>query len=233
MTEKGKSLRPSSGQEIDAFLEKARQLAPVLGGGGRLLFALDATASREPVWDRAMHIQAEMFKEAAKLGTLQIKLVYYRGFMECYALPWSRKGEDLLEKMTGIRCAAGTTQIERILDLALREQRDSKIDAVVFVGDCMEENPDRLAGLAGQLGIHRVPVFVFQDGYDAVAEKTFREIARLSGGAWCRFDAASAAQLRDLLCGVAVFATGGAKALEDFSRGRGEALKRLTSQLKR
>jgi hypothetical protein len=233
MSEKDKSLRPSSGQEIDAFLEKARHLAPVSGGGGRLLFALDATASREPVWDRAMHIQAEMFKEASKLGTLQIKLAYYRGFKECYSLPWSRRGEDLLAKMTGIRCAAGTTQIERILDLALTEHRGAKIDAVVFVGDCMEENPDRLAALAGELGIHRVPVFVFQDGHDVVAEKTFREIARLSGGAWCRFDAASAAQLRDLLCGVAVYAMGGAKALADFSRAKGDSLKLLTSQLKR
>lgn len=231
MVDKGKSLRRSSGSEIDAFLNKAKALAPAGDGGGRLLFALDATASREPVWDRAMQIQSEMFLEASRIGSLRIKLAYYRGFMECYALPWSASGAELLGKMTGIRCAAGTTQIERILELAIDENARGRINAMVFVGDCMEENPDRLAALAGKLGILGVPVFVFQDGHDPIAEKTFRQIARLSGGAWCRFDAGSAAQLRDLLCGVAVFAAGGAKALADFSRSRGEALKLLTRQL--
>jgi len=232
MTGKGKSLRRSSGSEIDAFLAKARELAPARGGGGRLLFALDATASREPVWDRAMQIQSEMFLEASRIGSLSVKLAYYRGFMECRALPWSKNGAELLERMTAIRCAAGTTQIERILDLALTENTREKLASMVFVGDAMEENPDRLAGLAGRLGIHGVPVFVFQDGFDPTAEKTFREIARLSGGAWCRFDAGSAAELRDLLCGVAVFAAGGARALADFSRGRSGALKLLTRQVK-
>lgn len=233
MADKGKSLRRSSGTEIDAFLNKARELAPVGDGVGRLLFAMDATASREPVWDRAMQLQGEMFLEASHIGSLAVKLAYYRGFMECYALPWSRNGEELLGKMTGIRCAAGTTQIERILKLAINEHRTGKLNAMVFVGDCMEEDPDRLVGLAGKLGILGVPVFVFQDGHNAVAEKTFREIARLSKGAWCRFDAGSAAQLRDLLCGVAVFAAGGAKALSDFSRRHGESLKLLTNQLGR
>ncbi len=240
MAGRDKPLRPtpgraparSSSREIDAFLDQAKALAPTGDKSGRLLFALDATASREPVWDRAMQIQAEMFLAASKLGTLSIKLAYYRGLMECYALPWSGSGEDLTGKMTGIRCAAGTTQIERILKLAIEETKKHKLDAIVFVGDCMEENPDRLAALAGQLGIHGVPAFVFQDGFDAVAEKTFKHVARLTGGAWSRFDASSAAQLRDLLCGVAVYATGGRKALADYSRGRGEALKLLTGQMK-
>lgn len=237
---KDKSLRPagsrtpqrSSNREIDAFLEQAKSLAPTGDTAGRLLFALDATASREPVWDRAMQIQGEMFLAASRLGTLSIKVAYYRGLMECQALPWSGNGEELLGKMTGIRCAAGTTQIERILKLALDEHGKRKLNALVFVGDCMEENPDKLVSLAGQLGIHGVPAFIFQDGYDPVAEKTFKQIARVTGGAWSRFDAASAAQLRDLLCGVAVYATGGRKALDDFSRGRGEALKLLTQQMK-
>ncbi len=240
MSGKDKSLRRggsrevdrASSRDIDAFLDQARALAPRDGNAGRLLFALDATASREPVWDRAMQIQGEMFLAASRLGSLSIKIAYYRGMMECQALPWSDNAATLLGKMTGIRCAAGTTQIERILKLALAEHGKRKLNALVFVGDCMEENPDRLASLAGQLGIHGVPAFVFQDGHDAVAEKTFRHIVQRTGGAWSRFDAASAAQLRDLLCGVAVFATGGRKALDDFSRGRGEALKLLSRQIK-
>ncbi len=239
MAGKDKSLRRagssaparSSNQEIDAFLAKARAMTPRGDGKGRLLFALDATASREPVWDRATALQAEMFLAASRLGTLNIKLAYYRGLGECRALPWSTTAAELTSAMTRIRCSAGNTQIGRVLKLALDEHAANPLSALVFVGDCMEEDPDRLAALAGQLGIHGVPAFLFQDGHDPLAEKTFRHLARLSGGAWCRFDAASAAQLRDLLCGVAVFATGGRKALADFSRGR-ESLKLLTSQLK-
>ncbi|GJL81444.1 MAG: hypothetical protein DHS20C01_10780 [marine bacterium B5-7] len=232
MADKGKALERSSSSEIDAFLKKTRELAPTGKGGGRLLFALDATASRESVWDRAMQIQSEMFLAASKVGNLSIKLAYYRGFMECYALPWTPDAADLLGKMTGIHCAAGATQIERILNLALKEHAIRPIDALVFVGDCMEENPDRLADLAGQLGLVGVPMFIFQDRHDAIAEKTFRHMATLSKGAWCRFDANSAAELRDLLCGVAVYAAGGRKALEAFSHNRGDALKRLSHQVR-
>ena len=208
-------------------------MTPAPGAGrGRLLFAMDATASREPIWDQAMQVQGEMFLEAAKLGGLAIKIAYYRGFMECYSLPWSADGVQLLQKMSAIRCAAGATQIGRILKLALDEHETRKLNAAVFVGDSMEEDCDKLAALAGRLGIVGLPVFVFQDGYDAVAEKTFREIARLSRGAWCRFDAASPGQLRDLLCGVAVYASGGAGALEKFSRNRGGAVKLLTRQVR-
>ncbi len=228
----GKSLRSrSSGGEIAAFLDKARALAPTASGGGRLLFCLDATASREPVWDRAMQIQGEMFLEAAKVGNLAVKLAYYRGLGECRALPWSANAAELLGAMTGIRCAAGQTQIERLLRLALDERQNGRVDAMVFVGDCMEENPDRLVTLAGRMALLGIKLFVFQDGFDPTAERTLRELARITGGAWCRFDAASAAQLRDLLCAVAVYAAGGNRALEAFGRGRGEDIRLLTRQL--
>ncbi len=231
----GKSLRTrSSGSEIDAFLKQARALTPTTSGDtGRLLFALDATASREPVWDRATQIQGEMFLEASRVGNLAVKLAYYRGLGECRALPWSRNAAELLGAMTGIRCAAGQTQIARILQLALTEREKGRLDAMVFVGDCVEENPDRLVGLAGRMALLGVKLFVFQDGRDAIAERTLRELARLTGGAWSRFDAGSAAQLRDLLCAVAVYAAGGDSALKAFSRGRGDDIKRLTSQVSR
>jgi len=83
----------------------------------------------------------------------------------------------------------------------------------------MEESVDDLCQLAGELGLIGVPVFVFQEGRDARAEKAFKEIARLSRGAYCRFDAGSAAQLRALLTAVAVYASGGRKALENAKSG--------------
>ena len=101
------------------------------------------------------------------------------------------------------------------------------MSALVYVGDAMEESIDELCGRAGELALLGVPVFLFQEGRDARAERAFREIARLTGGAWCRFDEGSARQLRDLLTAVAVFAAGGRaalKALASTGAGRGAVL---------
>src|SRR6187397_3601371 len=71
--------RPSSGEDIAAFVAKARAMSPHSAGArGRLVFALDATMSRQPTWDMACALQADMFREAASLGSLDIRLVYYR-----------------------------------------------------------------------------------------------------------------------------------------------------------
>jgi hypothetical protein len=91
------------------------------------------------------------------------------------------------------------------------------VRAVVFVGDAMEESADDLCSKAGELGMLKVPVFMFQEGHDPTAERAFREIARLSGGAWCRFDPGAAAQLRQLLRAAAAFAAGGREALKRLS----------------
>jgi hypothetical protein len=226
--------QPSSRKEIDAFLRDVSRLPATVkpGSRGRLMFAMDATASREPVWDRATHIQSQMFLETKNLGGLDVQLVWYRGFLEFHASRWTSNAEDLLDTMTGIRCAAGQTQIGRVLDHALAEHRRRRLNALVFVGDCMEEDIDKLADRAGRLGLAGVPAFLFQDGNDPIAERAFRQFARLSGGAWCRFDAGSADQLRDLLCAVAVFAAGGRRALEDFGRRGSDVVRRLTHQVR-
>lgn len=201
------------------------------GARGRLLFAMDATASREPTWDRACHIQAEMFRETAALGGLEIQLAYYRGFREFAATPWLSQADELLRRMTGVTCLGGQTQIERLLKHAVAETRRRKIDAMVFVGDCMEEDVDGLCHVAGELGLLGVPVFVFHEGGEPVAARAFQQIARLTGGAYCRFDRDSARQLRELLSAVAVYAAGGRRALEDFGRRKGGEALLLTRRL--
>ena len=221
--------QPSSRGEIDAFL--SRVAATPAATGGRLLFALDATASREPTWDRASHLQAEMFQVASGLGGLAIQLAWYRGFLEFEASPWCTSSAPLLQQMTAVRCAAGQTQIGRVLGHAAAEHRRAKISALVFVGDCVEEPPEPLYRGAGELGLLGVPAFMFLEGRDANATTLFGEIARLSGGAFCPFDAGSAAQLRELLTAVAVFASGGRKALEAHGRARGAEARRLLGQL--
>ncbi len=201
------------------------------GERGRLIFAMDATASREPSWDRAADIQAAMFQETNDLGGLDVQLVYYRGFQEFDYSPWCSSADQLLPRMTAVSCAAGLTQIGRVLEHSLAQAKRQSVNALVFVGDCVEESLDGLAGRAGKLGLLGVPAFVFQEGREATAERALKEIARLSGGAWCPFDASSPQTLRDLLSAVAVYAAGGRKALADFGRRRGGAVLRLTQQV--
>jgi hypothetical protein len=214
----------SSRGEIDAFLQKARTLAPVGEGRGRLIMALDATMSRQPTWDIACKLQAEMFEEAGKIGGLDIQLVYFRGFGECQASRWVSDGRALNKLMTGIQCRGGQTQIGKILTHARRENAKQKIAAMVFVGDALEEPIDDLAAKAGELGLLGVRTFLFQEGRNPVVENGFREIARLTGGAYARFDNNAAGQLRELLRAVAVFAVGGLKALADKGGAGGRLL---------
>ena len=231
----GKLPEKSSDGEVADFLNKVTATAArkAGSGSGRLVFAMDATASREPTWDRACHIQGEMFSETAALGGLEVQLVYYRGFGECKASRWAATAPDLLRLMTAVRCLGGQTQIRKVLAHAIRETGKRKVDAMVFVGDAMEEDIDRLCHLAGELGLLGVPVFLFHEGGDPVVRRAFEQIARLSGGAYCPFDAASAQQLRDLLSAVAVYAAGGRAALLDFEGSRGGGLLRLAQQLDR
>lgn len=214
----------SSRSEVDEFLEQVRSLAPAASGRGRLIFAMDATMSRQPSWDMALELQADMFRAVKAVGGLDVQLVYFRGFDECQASKWVGDPDALARLMRKVSCQGGYTQIRKVLTHARRESEHGKVNALIYVGDCMEEDVDQLSQLAGQLGLIGMPVFVFQEGNDARAERTFREIARLSRGAFCRFDAGSARQLRELLTAVAVYATGGRKALEESKSGAAQLL---------
>jgi hypothetical protein len=224
--------KSSTSGDIAAFVAKARAMSPhVQGGRGRLIFALDATLSRQPTWDMACALQADMFREAASLGSLDIRLVYYRGNNECRATGWISDSARLAKLMSKIDCRGGSTQIGKVLTEARREAASSGVRAVVFVGDAMEEKVDELCAQAGELGMLKVPAFMFQEGHDADAEQAFREIARLTGGAWCKFDPGAAAQLRDLLRAAAAYAAGGREALERLS-ARESGAARLLGQMK-
>ncbi len=229
--EQGKDVSPAS--EIDAFLAKVNAMPTTTQAGqvGRLIFAMDATMSRQPTWDRALQIQGEMFEETAKIGGLDVQLVFFRGFGECKASKWVSDGRALAHLMSSVSCRGGQTQIGKVLSRVLKENKREKVNAVVYVGDAMEEDVDRLCNQAGEIGLLGVPLFMFQEGYDANAERAFREIARLTRGAWCRFDASSARQLRELLAAVAVYASGGRRALADYSKANGGEAVALLEQL--
>ncbi|HUC64529.1 MAG TPA: VWA domain-containing protein [Stellaceae bacterium] len=219
--------------EVEAFLRQVKTM-PALrpeSGRGRLIFSLDATASREATWDHACRLQGEMFEAAAALGGLDVQLVFYRGFHECKASRWLGTAADLHRAMRRVSCVGGETQIGRVLAHALREARAEKVNALVFVGDAMEEKLDELSHLAGELGLLGVPIFVFHEGGDETAGSAFRQIARLSGGAYGRFDAASAQQLRQLLGAVAAYAAGGRAALTAYGNRAGGAARLLAGAI--
>jgi hypothetical protein len=228
-----KAAGKSSNKDVEDFLQRVANV-PAPGGGarGRLLFAIDATASRQPTWDRACHLQAEMFTEAASVGGLELQVAYYRGFGEFKATPWTSNSKALLKPMQRVFCLGGQTQIRKVLRHAIKETKKQKVNALVFVGDCMEEDIDSLCHQAGQLGVLGVPAFLFQEGMDPVAAQAFRQVARLTNGAYCQFDANSASMLRDLLRAVAVYAAGGRKALADFSRRTGGQTLAIAHQIK-
>jgi hypothetical protein len=224
----------SSDRQVAEFIAKMKTLAPqTVAGRGRLVFAMDATMSRQPTWDMALALQADMFHAVKAVGGLDVQLVYFRGAGECRASRWVSDPDALARLMTTVACHGGYTQIRKVLSHTRREAETKNVNALVYVGDCMEEELDDLCGRAGELALLGVPVFLFQEGSDARAERAFRELARLTKGAYCRFDAGSAAQLRELLSAVAVYAAGGRKALEALGHqltGRGARL--LLEQMK-
>ena len=224
----------SSRPEIAEFIERVHALGPASASDkrGRLIFALDATMSRQPTWDSACALQADMFREAAKTGGLDIQLVYFRGLGECRASGWVAGAEKLAGLMSAIDCRGGHTQIGKVLSHARQEYGKQRVQAMVFVGDAMEEKIDDLCTAAGELGLLGVPVVMFQEGDDPVAENAYREIARLSRGAYCRFDTGSAHQLGELLRAVAAYAAGGIKALADLSARRSDGARKLLAQLR-
>jgi hypothetical protein len=213
-------LKPAS-PSLDAFF------ARVSPRKGRLIFALDATASREPMWDTAASLTGKMFDTAASIGALSIQLVFYRGLDECQASPFFTNATALKTSMTKVMCRSGETQIRRILQHALREHAKQAVGAVVFVGDCCEEIPSVLYSTAREL---TCPMFLFQEGRDPVASDVFRELAHITGGAHARVDHSAIDLLRDLLMAVAAFATGGVEAL---TRQRSDAAKLLLTQIRK
>lgn len=223
----------ASADPVERFLNQVAQTPPPEAGAGRgrLIFSMDATASREPTWDQACQVQGQMFLETAVLGGLDVQLNYYRGFSECKASRWVDNPSDLVRLMTGVFCLAGKTKLRRVLQHAINETGKKRVNALVFVGDAFEEDLDEVGEIAGQLGMLGVRAFLFQEGHKPEAERAFRHIATLTKGAHCRFDANSPDQLRALLGAVAAYAAGGRRALADLSKRSNPAVKLIAGQV--
>ncbi len=201
---------------VAVFLDQVARLPAVTaapGRAGRLIFAIDATASRQPSWDRACHLQAEMFQAVGQTGGLAVSLAYFRGHGEFAATPFLTSAADLARRMAGVTCLGGHTQVVRTLRHALATTKAERVNALILIGDAFEEDVDEACHLAGECGLRGLPLFCFLEGPNPVAGNAFRQMAKLSGGAFAPFDAGSATALADLLRAVAVYAAGGRRAL--------------------
>ena len=130
-------------QLIEQFLAKADFERPE-SGRKRLIFAIDATASRQPTWDAAAQLQGQMFLEAGRHGGLDVSVAYYRGMGELKATQFFGSAAPLVQAMTGVICRAGHTQLGRMLKHIAKERPD----AAILVGDMCEEDVDELRPLA-------------------------------------------------------------------------------------
>ena len=220
--------------DVSAFLDKVGNMPTPAKSGyrGKLIFAMDATMSRQASWDRALSIQAEMFAETSRIGGLDVQLVYFRGYNECRASKWVSEPKALAKLMTTVECRGGNTQIARTLQHVKKETASTKVNAVIYVGDAMEENIDALCQSAGEIGLGGTPIFTFQEGEDANAARAFKEMAKLSRGAYFKLNEQSAHMLRELLSAVAVYAAGGKAALISHAKSKGGNSDLLLRQLK-
>jgi hypothetical protein len=221
----------SSSKDITAFLDAAAKTPTLTQVKGRLIFAVDATMSRQPTWDAATEIQSDMFEVAQSIGGLAVQIVYFRGRGEFEVSEWTTTPAALAARMRRVSTRSGFTQLRRVLAHATEEARRTKVGALVYVGDAFEENADVVANEAGALALLGVPAFMFHEGDDPNAAAMFREVARLTHGVYAHFNSGAARQLRDLLRAAAVYAAGGASTLNRFAELSGGEVLRLARSI--
>ena len=167
--------RPSPGAGLVAAGDRRRSSSacarsgrrPRGGKRGRLIFALDATMSRQPTWDTACALQADMFREAAAAGGLDIQLVYFRGLGECRASGWVAQSERLAASDVGDRLPRRPhPNRQGTQPRAPGIQQDSGCRRWSSSATPWRRKSTICAQAAGELGLLGVPVFMFQEGSD-------------------------------------------------------------------
>jgi hypothetical protein len=180
---------------------------------GRLVFILDLTGSRKASLRQAHVATAEMFAAVKRIGSVAVRLIYYRGDHECKASEWQSDPEIISRAMQLLSVETGETQIARSLRLVLEREKEP-VSGVVFIGDQCEDDPEELAHLAAALGEKHIPVFVFHEVQDwnqgaLEAKPIFKLMAEASNGVYLEFESGSSGQLGELLSSVAAFITAG------------------------
>lgn len=186
----------------------------------RLIFGLDLTGSREPSLCHARVATASMFDTIKVIGSVAVKLVYYRG-SECRIGDWHDDPAIVSRYMMGLSCKAGRTQIARMLKRVLAERE--KVSGMVFVGDHCEEDGWGLDDLAVRVGERGIPIFIFHEVRDddelaLHAQSLFQHLAKVSGGVYTEFKPDAGEALRELLATIAAFSAAGHEGLKQIAQ---------------
>ena len=188
-------------------------LAPSVEGRGRLIFALDATMSRQPTWDTRLPAPGGDVRGGRKVGGLDVQLVYFRGFNECRASRWVERRAGAPRPDDRDRLPRRQHADRQGPDPRAARNRQAEGERARLRRRRARGAIDGLAAKAGELGLLGLRVSSSRKAAIREVERGFREIARLSGGAYARFDANAAGELPQLLRAAAVYAAGGLKAL--------------------
>jgi hypothetical protein len=140
------NLPTSHAKQVADFLKKQRPQ-------GRIAFVIDATGSRVPTWELACQLQSEMLSETAKLGSVELLVIYFRGMDEVGASNWTRDACELQHFMGRIHCEGGYTKYRRAFERVRQEHQRQPINAVVAIGDMLEEEPHTLYDAVVGLGV--------------------------------------------------------------------------------
>lgn len=214
----------------NSFLAKVKQSKAVVGNKKgdalaeqlntvavpRLLFTLDATASREGAWNVARKITHSMFEQLP--GELEVSLGWHGGGSLQEITPFSTQSRGFLDKLNSVNCSAGRTALNDLLQECTQIPR---LRALVYIGDCFEENEENAYAIAEQLRIKGIKLFIFHDrsseryGYNVDdAKRIFANLIDICGGCLLDFNESSANKSKELLDAIAVYAAGGTKLLE-------------------
>ena len=201
---------------------------------GRLVFVLDLTSSRGPGLQRARVATAAMFDAIKRIGSVAVKLIYFRGDNECRAGSWERDPAVVSRDMQRLSCKLGMTQIARALDCVLKGE--AEVSGVVFIGDHCEDDPEELARLAAALGKKHIPIFVFHecaddDGRARDARPVFERMAEISGGVYSAFEPESGEVLTELLSSVAAFGAAGPEGIQQMEPATTPQAQQLQTRL--
>ena len=183
----------------------------------RLVFAVDATASREPAWTAARQVTDALVK--ALLGELDVALAVHGGSRVHTFTPFTDDARTLRDLAAGVDCHAGMTRLLPILATSLKRQA---VRVVIYIGDVFEESLPQGRQLADQMGARGIKLIVLHDTTDRGARRdaeVFWDLAKRTGGCVLPFDATASGRLRDILSAVAVYAVGGEKLLRERRHG--------------
>jgi hypothetical protein len=204
-----------------------------LPGTPRVILAL-ANHAHTAGWDRAKVLQHAMFQAAAGSG-LEMKFAFYgadnaAGVRRCrITTRWITDADDMAGVIDRAECNCGCyVNIRDLLAQAVKEAVERPLRAVIVVGDAFHDDPDGLDEAAissNRLRRAGSRVFLLQLGDDLLTARRLQYLARVSGGAYFRFDMRTQErQFSEMWEALSVYAAGGEEAVRMMGEQAGTLL---------